>query len=149
LTFVPFLEGERTPNLPAAKGAWHGVTSRNMTAANIARAAVEGLLFSLEYCLDKLAEQGVEIQRLMLVGGGARSAAVRRIAPNVFGVDVAVPTPGEYVAVGAARQAAWTLGQQDSPPPWQASATVVYPVDATIDTAKEQYRTAQWLTLGQ
>ena len=52
LTFVPYLEGERSPNLPEAAGALHGVTTRNLNAANVARAAVEGLLSSMAYCID-------------------------------------------------------------------------------------------------
>ncbi len=74
---VPYLEGERSPNLPNAAGALHGMTARNLTAANIARAGVEGLLCSLAYCLDKISAQGVDAERIILVGGGARSEAVR------------------------------------------------------------------------
>jgi xylulokinase len=127
------------------------MTSANITAANVARAAVEGLLFSLEFCLDQLAGQGVGIHRLALVGGGARSEAIRRIAPSVFGVDVHIPTPGEYVALGAARQAAWTLAHHDSPPAWTAPTPAKYePADTShMRDAKERYRAAQWLTLGQ
>ena len=118
LTLVPYLEGERSPNLPNAAGALHGMTARNLTAANIARAGVEGLLCSMAYCLDKISAQGVDAERIILVGGGARSEAVRGIAPAIFGTPVLVPTPAEYVALGAARQAAWTLSQSDSPPGW-------------------------------
>ena len=106
LTLVPYLEGERSPNLPNAAGALHGMTARNLTAANIARAGVEGLLCSLAYCLDKISAHGVDAERIILVGGGARSEAVRVIAPAIFGKPVLVPTPAEYVALGAARQAA-------------------------------------------
>ena len=56
-----------------------------------------------------------EINRVLLIGGGAKSEAIRRIAPAIFGVDVLVPEPGEYVAMGAARQAAWVLSQQALP----------------------------------
>ena len=80
LTLVPYFEGERSPNLPEAAGALHGVTTRNLIAANVARAAVEGLLASMAYCIDKIAAQGVDVQRIILVGGGARSEAVRRIS---------------------------------------------------------------------
>ncbi len=81
LTLVPFFEGERSPNLPDAAGALHGVTTRNLLPANVARAGVEGLLSSMAYCMDRIAEQGVDVERVILVGGGARSEAVRRIAP--------------------------------------------------------------------
>jgi xylulokinase len=108
LTLVPYLEGERSPNLPGAAGALHGVTTRNLSPANVARAAVEGLLASMAYCVDKISAQGVEVERIILIGGGARSEAVRRIAPAILGAPVHVPTPAEYVALGAARQAVTT-----------------------------------------
>ncbi|MAU80376.1 MULTISPECIES: xylulokinase [Gordonia] len=109
LTMVPYLAGERTPNLPDATGSLAGITADNWTPANVARASVEGLLCSLVYCLDLISRQGVDVDRIVMVGGGARSAAVREIAPGLFGRAVHLPEPGEYVARGAARQAAWAL----------------------------------------
>ncbi|WP_167759414.1 xylulokinase [Mycobacterium sp. PS03-16] len=148
LTLVPYFDGERSPNLPGASGALHGVTTRNLTAANIARAAVEGLLASMAYCIDKISAQGIDVHRIILVGGGARSAAVRRIAPAVWGRPVHVPTPAEYVALGAARQAAWVVSQQDTPPAWSSGATETYEAAATPQV-NERYAGAQALTLGQ
>jgi xylulokinase len=148
LTLVPYFEGERSPNLPCASGALHGMTTRNLLPANIARAAVEGLLASMAYCVDKIAAQGVDVQRIILIGGGARSQAVRHIAPAVLGTPVHVPTPAEYVALGAARQAAWVLSQQDSPPSWSFAGAASYSADPTPPVV-EQYRAAQRLTLGQ
>ena len=110
LVLVPYLEGERTPNRPDATGALHGLTLATANAAHLARAAVEGLLCGLADAVDALEELGVPVQRVFLVGGGARSAAVQAIAPAVLGRPVVVPAPGEYVADGAARQAAWVLG---------------------------------------
>ena len=78
LTLVPYFEGERSPNLPEAAGALQGVTTRNLNAANVARAAVEGLLSSMAYCIDRITAHGVDVQRIILVGGGARSEAVRQ-----------------------------------------------------------------------
>ncbi|MGV0849955.1 xylulokinase [Mycolicibacterium phlei] len=148
LTLVPYFDGERSPNLPDAAGALHGVTTRNLTAANVARAAVEGLLSSMAYCTGKIAEHGVEVRDVILTGGGARSEAVRRITPAVLGTTVRVPTPAEYVALGAARQAAWVLSQQDSPPDWTLEATETYRADPTPQVL-EQYRAAAPLTFGQ
>ena len=145
---MPYFEGERSPNLPGAAGALHGVTTRNLLAANVARAAVEGLLSSMAYGIEKITAQGVDVQRIILVGGGARSEAVRRIAPAIWGAPVHVPTPAEYVALGAARQAAWTLSQQDSPPPWSFGVTATYTAAPTPQVL-DQYRAAQPLTLGQ
>ena len=120
LVLVPYLEGERTPNRPDATGTLHGLTLANAIPANIARAAVEGMLCGLADGVDELRRQGVAVRRLVLVGGGARSRAVREVAPMVFGLDVAVPRVGEYVAGGAARQAAWVLSGGGTPPPWSA-----------------------------
>jgi xylulokinase len=119
LVLVPYLEGERTPNLPLATGALHGLRLANATPAHQARAAVEGMLCGLADAVDALVTQGVRVERVLLIGGGARSAAVRRIAPAVLGRPVLVPEPGEYVADGAARQAAWALTGTDNPPRWR------------------------------
>jgi xylulokinase len=148
LTLVPYFEGERSPNLPEAAGALHGVTTRNLNAANVARAAVEGLLSSMAYCIDRITAHGVDVNRIILVGGGARSAAVRHIAPALWGAPVHVPTPAEYVALGAARQAAWTLSQDQLPPAWSFGITSTYDADPTPHVL-EQYRAAQPLTLGR
>ena len=148
LTLVPYFDGERSPNLPGAAGALHGVTTRNLLPANVARAGVEGLLSSMAYCMDRIADQGVGVERVILVGGGARSEAVRRIAPAILGVPVHVPTPAEYVALGAARQAAWTLSGSHAPPSWSLGVTDRYTAEPTPEVV-ERYRAAQALTLGQ
>ncbi|GAA4540482.1 xylulokinase [Amycolatopsis samaneae] len=119
LTLLPYLDGERTPNLPGANGSLLGLTRANMTPENLARAAVEGMLCGLAAGLDAVRGQGLDVRRVLLIGGGARSAAVRAVAPAVFGVPVAVPPVAEYVAVGAARQAAWALANTGEPPAWQ------------------------------
>ncbi len=109
LTLVPYFEGERTPNLPDATASLTGMTLASTTRENLARAAVEGMLSGLAAGLDALRGLGVPLQRAKLIGGGAQSEAVRVIAPLVLGVPVEVPEPGEYVALGAARQAATVL----------------------------------------
>jgi xylulokinase len=119
LTMVPYLEGERTPNEPLATGAIHGLTLANCTSAHLARAAVEGMLCALADGLDALIEQGTQARRIILIGGGAKSPAVQQIAPSVFGRPVSVPPDNEYVADGAARQAAWVL--TGSRPQWTAA----------------------------
>ncbi|MDO4242926.1 MAG: FGGY family carbohydrate kinase [Actinomyces sp.] len=119
LVHVPYLEGERTPNLPGATGVLTGMTLGSLTPANYARAAVEGLLCLMGACLDAVRAQDVEIAEVSLAGGGARSAAVRALAPAVLGVPVDAPAPGEYVADGAARQAAWVLAGGEEPPAWE------------------------------
>jgi len=148
LVLVPYFDGERSPNLPDAAGALHGVTTRNLLPANVARATVEGLLSSMAYCIDRITEQGVNVERVILVGGGARSEAIRRIAPAILGMAVHVPTPAEYVALGAARQAAWTLSGADAPPSWSFGVTASYTAEPTPEVI-ERYRSVQTLTQGQ
>ncbi|WP_067482550.1 xylulokinase [Actinomadura hibisca] len=120
LTLLPYLDGERTPDRPGATGVLTGLTSANTTPENLARAAVEALLCSLADAVAHLAAQGVRPRRVLLIGGGARSAAVRALAPDLFGAPVTVPEPAEYVALGAARQAAWALAGTPEPPAWPA-----------------------------
>jgi xylulokinase len=145
LVLVPYLEGERTPNRPRSTGAMHGLTLRTATPAHLARAAVEGMLCALADGLDALIAQGATANRVILVGGGARSAAVRRIAPEVFGCPVLAPAPGEYVADGAARQAAWVALGGTQPPPWSASQVQEYDAPP-VPAIRERYAQARDLT---
>lgn len=149
LTVVPYLEGERTPNLPDATGAVHGMTLANATRENLARAAVEGMLCGQRVGVDALAGQGVQVNGVRLVGGAARSDAVRRIAPTVFGVPVSVPEPGEYVADGAARQAAWALRGGDAPPVWGGSGQVARFDGEETPGLWDRYREAAGLHLSR
>lgn len=109
LSLLPYFEGERTPNLPDATASLTGMTLASTTRPNLARAAVEGMLRGLGAGLDALRALGIPLERALLIGGGAQSEAVRTIAPQVLGLPVEVPEPGEYVALGAARQAATVL----------------------------------------
>ncbi|AXO36335.1 xylulokinase [Micromonospora sp. B006] len=142
LVLVPYLEGERTPDRPHATGELKGLTLRTSTPAHLARAAVEGMLCGLADGLDALLAQGARADRIILVGGGARSAAVRRIAPQVFGRPVTVPPPGEYVADGAARQAAWVALGGDTPPTWSVGDTEEYAAEA-VPAIRERYAHAR------
>ncbi len=123
LVLLPYLDGERTPDLPEATGTLRGLTRSSMTPANLARAAVEGMLCGLADAVDALVRQGVVPQRVLLIGGASRSAAVRAVAPSLLGLPVVVPEPEEYVARGAARQAAWALSG-GAAPQWALPATV-------------------------
>ena len=147
LVLVPYLEGERTPNRPNATGALHGLRVANATPANLARAAVEGLLCALGDGIAHLISHGVAMRRVLLTGGAARSRALREIAPAVFGVPVLAPTPAEYVAVGAARQAAWALSGAPEPPAWKLPPTDQYTADPT-PAVRERYAAVRDLTEG-
>jgi xylulokinase len=145
LVLVPYLEGERTPDRPDATGALHGLQLTTATPAHVARAAVEGLLCGLADGLDALEQQGARIERVLLVGGGARSAALRAVAPAVLGRPVLVPAPGEYVADGAALQAAWVLWGAPEPPAWQGAGTELYEAEPTA-WVRERYAEVRDLT---
>lgn len=126
LVMLPYLDGERVPNLPHAAGTLTGLHRESMTPEAFARAAVEGMVCGLADALDVLRTCGVAVERVILVGVGARSAAVRTVAPMIFGVPVAVPEPTEAAraaALGVARQAAWALGGKPDVPAWPRPAT--------------------------
>lgn len=152
LTMVPYLQGERTPNLPDATGALHGLTLASYTPANLARASFEAVVCGLGAGVDAVRALGLEVRSLRLVGGAARSAALRAIAPAVLGSDITVPSPGEYVADGAARQAAWVLAAQDDDdaalPAWADAGAEVISAEAT-PIVREQYAAASGLFLSR
>ena len=105
LRLVPYFEGERTPNLPDATARLEGMTLKNSTRAHLARAGVEGLLSHMRFALECVRELGVPIEKVLVVGGGARSRAVQTLASEFLEVPVEFPEAAEYVALGAARQA--------------------------------------------
>ncbi|MFW0796900.1 FGGY family carbohydrate kinase [Gordonia sp. CPCC 205515] len=146
LVMVPYLAGERSPNLPEATGSLLGITGGNWTPANVARAAVEGLLCSLVYCMELIEREGGEVDRVLMVGGGTRSPAVISLAPRLFGRTVLVPQPGEYVALGAARQAAHVLTGEL--PRWPI-ATESHPAEQTTPEVYARYREAAGLVLNR
>lgn len=118
LTLLPYFEGERTPNRPTATGTFAGFNLSNSNPADIARAMIEGMLCGLVDAVDALIKEGVEINRILLIGGAAKNPAIGQIASHLFAREVLTPPPGEYVADGAARQAAWALLGQESAPVW-------------------------------
>ncbi len=122
LVLLPYLDGERTPNLPGATGTLGGITRSNATPENLARACVEGMLANLAAGIANLRKVGVPVERALLIGGAAASEAVRAIAPMVLGVPIAVPDSAEYVALGAARQAAWVMSGGGELPSWSVAA---------------------------
>jgi xylulokinase len=92
----------------------------------------------------------VPVERALLVGGGARSEAVRALAAELLGIPVVVPAPGEYVADGAARQAAWAWSEAAEPPPWQLAPTLAEHQPARSSTGaaiRARYAAARDLTL--
>jgi xylulokinase len=152
IALLPFLDGERSPNRPDATGVLRGLTTQNATPANLARAAIEAVLGTLAEAADLIAAQGASRERVLLIGGGARSEAARRLAPGIFGVPVLVPAPEEYVALGAARQAAWALAGTSQPPEWPRHLPEEYtgPAEPVVRERLAWLRraTADWDTAG-
>jgi xylulokinase len=138
LVLVPYFVGERTPNRPDATASLLGMTPGTTDRAHLARAAVEGMLCALADGLAAVERTGVTVERLLLIGGAAQNEAVRVVAAQVFGREVLVPEPGEYVAAGAARQAAWVV--TGDLPGWSIPTTSI-PADPHPEVL-ERYRAA-------
>lgn len=132
LMLLPFFKGERTPNLPNAKASWHGVTLTNWTPANIARAAIEGILLSLANALEIFRQTGRPVLRVKLIGGAAANHAVQQVAAGLFGGSIELPAASEYVALGAARQAADALGVDSSAWPIESRTISAAAYDSAI-----------------
>jgi xylulokinase len=109
ITLLPFLNGERTPDLPLGKGTLTGLTVDNASASNFYRAAMEGATYTLKNGFEAFASAGMEFDHVVLTGGGAGSAAWRQMVADVFGLRVEVPREVEGAAFGAALQALWSL----------------------------------------
>ena len=139
LSLLPYFEGERTPNRPTATGVFGGMNLNNSNAADIARAMVEGMLCGLVDAVDALEKLGVNVKRIILIGGAAKNPAVSQIAAALFGREVLVPPAGEYVANGAARQAAWALLGGESAPIWDLGKIEKVSATATPEVV-ERYR---------
>lgn len=107
LLFLPYLTGERTPNLPAASGVFHGLNTENMKPAQMARSVMEGVTLGLAYGLARFRELGIQPSEIRLTGGGSQSAVWRQIAADIFGVPTVCLKSAEGAALGAAIQGAF------------------------------------------
>ena len=146
LTLLPYFEGERTPNRPDATGVFSGMNIANSNPADIARAMIEGMLSGLADAVQSLADLGVDIKRVLIIGGAAKNPAVGQIASALFGRPVLIPPAGEYVADGAAKQAAWALLGGNTPPVWDLGKAIHIEAAATPEVL-EKYRTLRDATI--
>jgi xylulokinase len=146
LTLLPYFEGERTPNRPTATGVFSGMNIANSNPADIARAMIEGMLSGLADAVKALEDLGVEIKRVLIIGGAAKNPAVGQIASALFGRPVLIPPAGEYVADGAAKQAAWALLGGSTPPVWDLGKATHIEATATPEVL-EKYRTLRDATV--
>ena len=146
LTLLPYFEGERTPNRPTATGVFSGMNIANSNPADIARAMIEGMLSGLADAVAALEDLGVDIKRVLIIGGAAKNPAVGQIASALFGRPVLIPPAGEYVADGAAKQAAWALLGGATPPVWDLGKAMHIEAAAT-PAVLEKYRTLRDATV--
>ena len=146
LTLLPYFEGERTPNRPSATGVFSGMNIANSNPADIARAMIEGMLSGLADAVAALEDLGVDIKRVLIIGGAAKNPAVGQIASALFGRPVLIPPAGEYVADGAAKQAAWALLGGATPPVWDLGKATHIEAAATPEVL-EKYRTLRDATI--
>jgi xylulokinase len=131
LVFLPYLNGERTPNLPSASGVLHGLTTTTMTPAYQARAVMEGVTLGLAYGLARFRALGIQPTEIRLTGGGSKSAIWRQICADVFGVPTVCLKSAEGAALGAAIQAAYACqSAQGKPASFQALCGKIVEVDA-------------------
>ena len=150
VSVLPFLNGERVPALPNATASLHGLTSDNLTRANLCRAVLEGVTFGLRYGLDLLRESGIRSERIRLIGGGAKNPLWRQIIADVMATPVICTSHSEAAALGAAIQAAWCHARQSDP---QASledicrgcvsldeSTAVEPEAGAVEAYEQAYR---------
>jgi len=107
LFLVPYLEGERTPNVPDGTGVFVGVNTRTFAAQHFARATMEGVTLGMNYGLRRLAQLGVKPTQIRATGGGAKSKVWRQIMADIFDAEVVTLKVSEGAAYGAALQALW------------------------------------------
>ncbi|GAB3401581.1 xylulokinase [Schumannella luteola] len=142
LTLLPYFEGERTPDLPHARGSLHGASLANFTRENFARSVIEGTLASQVAMLDALHACDVPTNRLLLIGGAAQSPAVQAILGELVDIPVAVPAPDEYVTMGAAMQAA--AAAEGAFPAWRVAVDelAAVPFEPQVGAQYEAAKTA-------
>lgn len=140
LTLLPYFEGERTPDLPDARASLHGASLANFTRENFARATFEGMLASQVVMLDAIIACDIPVDRLFLIGGAAKSPAVQKVLTQIIDIPVSLPEPSEYVAKGAAMQAAAALTGEF--PEWELRLVEI-PDSPTESVIKEQHEAAK------
>jgi xylulokinase len=112
LLLLPYLEGERTPNVPFGTGVWFGANRKTFTASHFARSSMEGVTLGMNYGLRRLRELGVKPRQIRVTGGGAKSKFWRQIMADIFDTEVVTVKVSEGAAYGAALQAFWCWRQQ-------------------------------------
>ena len=112
LVLLPYLAGERTPNVPDGSGVLLGLTAKTFDRGHLARAAMEGATMGMNYGLRRLAALGVKAREIRVTGGGAKSPVWRQLMADIFGVPVVAMVEDEGAALGGALQAAWCVARR-------------------------------------
>jgi len=112
LLLLPYLEGERTPNIPEGTGVMIGINQKTFSASHYCRAAMEGVTLGMNYGLRRLGELGVTPTQIRATGGGAKSKIWRQIMADIFNTQVVTLKVSEGAAYGAALQAIWCWRRQ-------------------------------------
>jgi xylulokinase len=112
LLLLPYLEGERVPNLPDASGVFFGLNTKNFTQPHMARATMEGVALGLNYGLNRMVDLGIRPKQIRVTGGGSQNAVWRQILADVFEAEVVGLMNVEGAAYGAAVQAKWAYSLQ-------------------------------------
>jgi len=108
--FVPYIQGERVPDLPNATGSIHGVRAGSLDPAVLYRAAIEGVTLNLAWGIERMRALGIRVDAVRLVGGGARNPLWRQVIADVLDAPVTALEEIETAALGAAIQAATVCG---------------------------------------
>jgi xylulokinase len=138
IRLLPHFDGERTPNRPNARGNYLGITNENLIRENLARAAIEGVIAGMVYAANSLKREGFTPNRILLIGGAAKNKAVQEITASMFATSIYLPNAGEYVADGAAKQAAWALSGKNELPNWEREKLeTIQPIDSNQDLISE------------
>jgi xylulokinase len=135
LLFLPYLQGERTPSLPHGSGVFHGLTTRNMSPAHLARATMEGATLGLAYGLERLRALGLVPTEIRLTGGGSRSAAWRQICADIFNCPVVTLEEAEGAALGAAIQALAAVRTEEPISAWSRRIVRINPNETAAPQA--------------
>jgi xylulokinase len=139
LLFLPYLQGERTPNLPNGTGVFHGLTTRTFTPAHMARATMEGVTLGLAYGLQRMRSLGIAPTEIRLTGGGSKSAVWRQICADVFQCRVVTLVESEGAALGAAIQALACIETKKTVNQWSTEIAQVNEAEAALPNPKPDF----------
>ncbi|MDZ4815778.1 MAG: xylulokinase [Verrucomicrobiota bacterium] len=114
LVLIPYLEGERTPNVPEGTGIYFGINSKTHTPGHFARAAMEGVTLGMNYGLNRLRTLGIQPTEIRVTGGGSNSKVWRQIMADIFNCPVVGMETTEGAAYGGALQALWCFELMNS-----------------------------------